>query len=66
MSEASVEMELPDIPGRTWQRALDTWLPSPTDILPPADQTPFRGGSYPVQARTVVVFEGPVSVFSPR
>jgi glycogen operon protein len=29
MSEASVEMELPDIPGRTWQRALDTWLPSP-------------------------------------
>jgi len=58
MSEASVEMELPDIPGRTWQRALDTWLPSPTDILPPEDQTPFRGGSYPVQARTVVVFEG--------
>ncbi len=58
MSEATVEMKLPEIPGRTWRLALDTWLPSPTDILPPEDQAPLRAASYRVQARTVVVFEG--------
>ncbi len=60
MSEASVQMELPRFEGRTWRRAVDTWLPSPRDILPPQEQTPFGESTYLVRSRSVVVFEGVV------
>ncbi len=57
MSESLIEMPLPEIPGRTWHRAVDTWEPSPADILEPADQPRAAGPAYPAKPRSVVVFE---------
>ncbi len=57
MSDHKVSIELPDIEGRVWNLALDTSLKSPQDIAPPQEQRPVRENFYPVNARTVVVFE---------
>ena len=60
MSEAAVDVSLPDVPGRRWHVALDTSLASPFDIVEPGWQAPWPLAPYPVGPRTVVVLEGRV------
>jgi isoamylase len=50
-----LDMALPTIPGRQWTRAVDTSLPSPSDIAEPGTETPFSGLSYRVNGRSIVV-----------
>jgi glycogen operon protein len=57
MSDQQLIIELPVISGRAWCLALDTSLKSPYDIVLPQDQKPVRKNFYPVNSRTVVVFE---------
>ena len=59
MSTRDFEAALPDAGQRRWQRALDTALAAPQDILPPAEQTALTSALYPVQPRSVVVLEAP-------
>ena len=58
MSDSELIMELPVIQEQKWHLAIDTALKSPFDTVSPEQQVPIRGFSYPVQARSVVVFEG--------
>jgi glycogen operon protein len=57
MSDQQIIIELPVIAGRAWCLAVDTSLKSSQDIVPPQDQKPVHENFYPVNARTVVVFE---------
>jgi glycogen operon protein len=56
MSEQPYSLPLPDLDGRTWQRAIDTSQDTPADILLPHDQ-PSVSIQYTVQPRSVVVLE---------
>ena len=58
MSKAASEIELPNIPGRAWHRALDTATEPPQELLDREQQTPWEEPRYPVQPRSVVVLEG--------
>jgi isoamylase len=51
----AVDFELPPIPGRRWVRAVDTWLPSPDEILDPGDEVPVTSTTYHAGDRSVVV-----------
>jgi len=57
MSDQQVIIELPLISGRAWCLALDTSLQSPQDIVPLQDQKAMHAHCYPLNTRTVVVFE---------
>jgi isoamylase len=57
MSERTVEAFLPEIPGRTWHLALDTSRADNEDIVPRDRQKVFEEKSYPINRRTVAVFE---------
>ncbi len=57
MSDQYINIELPVISGRVWCLALDTSLKSPQDIVPLQDQTAMHDNFYPVNTRTIVVFE---------
>jgi glycogen operon protein len=57
MSEDSLEAPLPTLPGRAWYRAVDTGLPSPDDLRPPAEQPRVDGAFYRAAPRSVVVLE---------
>ncbi len=57
MSDTPVEMELPDVPGRSWYLAVDTSRQSPADILEPAEEPKVGGNIYGMAARSVVVLE---------
>lgn len=57
MSDEHISIELPIISGRCWCLAADTSLTSPQDIVLPCDQKPVRENYYPINTRTVVVFE---------
>ncbi len=57
MSDNELIMPLPVIQEQQWHLAIDTALRSPFDTIVPAKQVPIKGFSYPVQARSVVVFE---------
>lgn len=57
MSDQAATMELPIVTGREWCLAVDTSNPSPEDIIAPQNQHPVRTHYYPVNSRTVVVFE---------
>jgi glycogen operon protein len=57
MSEQSVDVALPSIPGRRWHLALDTSRPPPGEILAPAEQSPHAGSAFPSRARSVAVLE---------
>ena len=50
----AVEFEIPQIPGLTWYRAIDTAMPSPQDISPREQQVAFAGSKYLVTGRSVV------------
>ena len=51
----SLDMEVPAIAGRKWLRAIDTSLPSPSDISEPGIEVQFSGESYRVNGRSIVV-----------
>jgi isoamylase len=57
MSGGSVEMELPNVSGRKWYRAVDTWQQSPADILDAAAQPAVEGYTYHVAPRSIAVLE---------
>jgi len=57
MSDEKANVELPVITARKWCIALDTAQASPLDIIPPVDQKPVSHHVYPVNSKTVVVFE---------
>jgi len=52
-----LEFEIPDLKdtGRSWYRAVDTFLPSPQDIAGAGEEVQVNGNSYLVQGRIVVV-----------
>jgi glycogen operon protein len=50
-----LDMAIPMIPGRQWTRAVDTSLPSPSDIADPGTETTCSGPSYRVNGRSIVV-----------
>ncbi len=57
MSSESIKTSLPTHSHRTWYPAINTALISPRDIIPPSQQTPYRGSTLSVAGRSVVVFE---------
>jgi isoamylase len=50
-----LDMEVPVIAGRQWARAVDTSMPSPSDITDPGREVAYQGQSYRVNARSIVV-----------
>jgi len=54
MHSDNLPFAIPVIEGRKWYRAADTALPSPQDIVDPADATEVSG-NYVVTARSIVV-----------
>jgi glycogen operon protein len=57
MSDEAATINLPQIKAKAWCLALDTTLPSPSDIIPRLEQKNLKGTSYRVGAKAVVVFE---------
>ena len=47
--------EIPEITGRTWHRVVDTFEPSPSDILDPGREVPVTGNTCTVRDRTIVI-----------
>jgi hypothetical protein len=56
MSESSLEVSLPEIPGRAWHLAIDTAAPEPDDIVAVENQQRIRERQT-VEAHSVKVFE---------
>jgi isoamylase len=50
-----LDMAVPMIPSRQWTRAVDTALPSPSDIADPGTEMTCSGPSYRVNGRSIVV-----------
>jgi glycogen operon protein len=50
-----LDFELPEVPGRSWLRAVDTALEPPLDIADPGAEAPVAGNIYTLQGRSVVV-----------
>jgi glycogen operon protein len=57
MSDQVLNITPYNIEDRKWHVAVDTWQPSPGDILEPHQQTSLEGNRYEVHSRTVVVLE---------
>jgi isoamylase len=57
MSADTVEMPLPQLPGREWHLAIDTAHASPEDIVAPLQQSQVMTSTYPAAPRSVVVLE---------
>jgi len=57
MSDQDINVQLPEIPLRSWHLAVDTAAPSPDDIIERLRQRAVGGDVQPVHARSVVVFE---------
>ncbi|MCM8813689.1 MAG: alpha-amylase family glycosyl hydrolase, partial [Candidatus Omnitrophica bacterium] len=57
MGETPLPAPLPMIPGRAWQRAVDTARNGTEDIIPRVKQKRWQSPVYPVQPRSVVVME---------
>ncbi len=55
--QRELEMELPEAKPGHWFVAIDTFKPSPRDIVQPSRQKPFTGSRYPVRPRSIVVLE---------
>jgi glycogen operon protein len=56
-----LEFELPPVPGGAWRRWIDTFLPSPQDIVEWQTAPPVNGNSYRAGPRSVVILYVPVS-----
>jgi glycogen operon protein len=50
-----LDMEVPVIAGRQWARAVDTSMPSPSDIADPGKEAAYPAQSYRVNPRSIVV-----------
>jgi isoamylase len=50
-----LEFELPQVPGRTWFRSVDTALPAPQDIAEAGQEVRLAGNNYIVSGHSVVV-----------
>jgi glycogen operon protein len=51
-----LDFELPPLEGKhVWRRWIDTFLPSPQDIVPWQEAPPVTGGTYRAQPRSVVM-----------
>ena len=61
MSAESLQLPLPEMPGRQWHCAVDTARPSPGDVIPVARQTALHGLSCQVSPHSVLVFEARAS-----
>jgi isoamylase len=57
MSEQAIDAEIPQLPGRSWYRAVDTALAPPHDIIAAPCQVPLSTRSYRVGPRGVAVLE---------
>jgi len=57
MSEDTVEILLPQLPGRGWHLAIDTACVSPGDIVAPLQQNQVRAHTYKIAPRSVIVLE---------
>jgi glycogen operon protein len=55
MGDAALAFELPTITGRAWHRAVDTSLPSPSDIAEDGREVVIGDPSYIVNGHSVVV-----------
>jgi len=51
----ALEFELPPLANGPWRRWIDTFLPSPGDIVPWEEARPIEGHSYRAAARSVVM-----------
>ena len=56
MQDEPVRVSLPEVPGRSWFRAVDTALASPEDMLDENEQ-PRLASHYLAPARSVAVLE---------
>jgi glycogen operon protein len=57
MSGCDLDMPLPEIEGRRWCRAVDTSMPSPSDIVPREEQEAVETTTCRIPSHTVAVFE---------
>jgi isoamylase len=57
MAENAIDVEIPQIAGRTWHVAIDTACESPFDVVERAHQVPYAGRCYRASARSVVALE---------
>jgi isoamylase len=55
MGNSIAEFELPSPMGHTWQRVLDTSLPSPNDIAPAGEGVDIDGCNYIVNSHSIVL-----------
>ncbi len=58
MSDRTVQMELPVVPGCSWHRLVDTSQQAPADIFDAAGGPEVGENIYSMAARSVVVLEG--------
>jgi isoamylase len=49
------DFQLPSVPGRRGGRMIETFRPSPQDILEPGREQPITGARYRVEGRSIVV-----------
>ena len=57
MSENAIDVEIPQIAGRTWHAAIDTARESPFDVVERARQMPYAGRCYRTSAHSVAALE---------
>ncbi len=50
-----LDFQVPEIPGRSWSKAVDTAAPPPGDIFEEGAEPPFSGTICPVEGRSIVV-----------
>lgn len=72
MSDATIEAELPVIPGRIWHQAVDTSKTGGDDIVELSKQTPHLSPAYHVRPRSLAVLEArsprqePIPTYRPQ
>jgi hypothetical protein len=49
------DFQVLSVPGRHWSCVIETFRPSPQDILEPGREQPIMGDSYSVEGRSIVV-----------
>jgi isoamylase len=59
MSSENLDFRLPDVPGRSWHRIIDTAAPSPDDFVDLKKAPAIDGDTYGVTGRSVVVLVSP-------
>ena len=66
MGDSIAEFELPSPMGHTWQRVLDTSLPSPNDVAPAGEGVYIDGGNYIVNSHSIVLLASVAVTKSPK